>query len=67
MGRTMNDSGLPEDESLDPFEVDEKVDTVDEEGTLDEDPASSAPDPLESHRDRSTGLPATQAIYGPPS
>ncbi len=63
----MNDSGLPEDESLNPFEVDEKVDTLDEEGTIDEDPASSAPQPLESHRDRSTGLPATTAIFGPPS
>ena len=63
----MNDSGLPEDESLNPFEVDEKVDTLDEEGTSDEDPASSAAEPLESHRDSSTGLPATTAVYGPPS
>ena len=63
----MNDSGLPEDESLNPFEVDEKVDTLDEEGTIDEDPASSSEGPLESHRDQSTGLPATTAVYGPPS
>jgi hypothetical protein len=67
MGRTMNDSGLPEDESLDPFEVDEKVDTVDEEGTVDADPASDSSAPLETHRDRTTGLPATTAVYGPPS
>jgi hypothetical protein len=67
MGRTMNDSGLPEDESLDPMEVDEKVDTLDEEGTIDEDPASAAPEPLETHRDRSTGLPATEAILRPGS
>ena len=63
----MNDSGLPEDESLDPFEVDEKVDTADEQGTIDEDPGSSPGAPLETHRDRSTGLPATTAVYGPPS
>ena len=63
----MNDSGLPEDESLDPFEADEKVDTVDEQGTIDEDPASDSGTPLETRRDRSTGLPATTAIYGPPS
>ncbi len=63
----MNDSGLPEDESLDPFEVDEKIDTVDEQGTPDEDPASRSAGPLETHRDRSTGLPATTAVFGPPS
>jgi hypothetical protein len=67
MGRTMNDSGLPEDESLNPFEVDEKVDTVDEEGTSDQDPASSAPEPLETHRDRSTGLPGWQEVLRPGS
>ena len=59
----MSDSGLPEDESLNPMEVDQKVDTVDEQGTADEDPASSAPQPLETHRDQSTGMPATTAIY----
>ena len=63
----MNDSGLPEDESLDPFEVDEKVDTVDEQGTADADPASGAQDPLESHRDRSTGLPGWQDVLRPGS
>jgi hypothetical protein len=67
MGRTMNDSGLPEDESLDPTEVDEQVDTVDERDTIDEDPASSAPEPLESHRDRSTGLPGWQEVLRPGS
>ena len=63
----MNDSGRPEDESLNPFAVDDEVDTVDEEGTSDEDPASGAAEPLESHRDPNTGLPATTAILGPPS
>ncbi|MFC0681669.1 hypothetical protein ACFFGH_27885 [Lysobacter korlensis] len=67
MGRTMNDSGLPEDESLDPFEADEKVDTVDERGTIDEDPASRSAGPLETHRDRSTGLPGWQEALRPGS
>lgn len=63
----MNDSGLPEDESLDPMEADEQVDTVDERGTIDEDPASRAATPLESHRDRSTGLPGWQEGLRPGS
>jgi hypothetical protein len=67
MGRTMNDSGLPEDESLDPFETDEKVDTADEQGTIDEDPASGSAGSLESHRDRSTGLPGWQEVLRPGS
>jgi hypothetical protein len=63
----MNDSGLPEDESLNPFEADEQVDTLDEKGTIDEDPASTAPEPLESHRDRDTGLPGWQEVLRPGS
>jgi hypothetical protein len=57
----MNDSGLPEDEKL-PTDssIDQEIDTLDEKGTIDEDPASRAAGPLETHREPSTGLPGWQ-------
>jgi hypothetical protein len=61
MRSTMNDSGLPEDERL-PADsgIDQEVDTLDEKGTIDEDPASRSAGPLETHRERSTGLPVSR-------
>ena len=65
---TMNDSGLPQDEAL-PQDARSasQVDTLDEEGTSDADPASAPDAGADVPADPATGMPATTSVLAPGS